>query len=92
MKSIVINQAVDVHWRLSNPIGTDGDTAGDKIQRTFANLIPACEFAVSMAKEGHVNIDLYPEGGPSLTVAQALEIITKWESGEISDVATHVEI
>jgi len=65
---------------------------GDEVVRTFENLIPACEYAVAMAKEGNLLVHLYPDAGPSLNVAQAQKIVTEWETGKISIDATEIEI
>ena len=56
MARLTINQAVDVH---SLPPAADqisGVTRGEEHVHSFDNLIPACEFAVSLATEGHTNI------------------------------------
>jgi hypothetical protein len=50
MTTLPINQAVDVHWQLPSAQKPDGRIEGDEVVRTFDNLIPACEFAVAMAK------------------------------------------
>jgi hypothetical protein len=65
---------------------------GDEVVRTFANLIPACEFAVAMANEGDLLITLYPESGPLLNLSQARTIATAWETGKIAVDASQVEI
>lgn len=81
--SILIDQGVDVH---SHPPGTqnpDGSFQREEHVHRFGNLIPACEFAVSLAKEGHLNISVYPEPGPVLELSQARRIVEIWESGEV---------
>jgi hypothetical protein len=84
MPRISINQTVSVHWRLpSAPVG-EGPVVSDKITRDFANLIPACEFAVAMAHEGNREISLHPDSGPALDLANAERIKAVWESGTVS--------
>jgi hypothetical protein len=84
MPVISINQAVDVHWRLPSAQRADGPIIDDKVTRTFENLIPACEFAVAMAKEGNLDIHLYLVTGPVLDLAGAQRIVDVWESGQVS--------
>jgi hypothetical protein len=45
MAAILINQNVDVHWRLPRAQKPDGMIEGDEVTRTFVNLVSACEFA-----------------------------------------------
>lgn len=92
MKSVLINQSVDVHWRHPEPNASKAPSGRDEVTRTFPNLIPACEFAVSMAREGDVLMELRPENGPTLNLAEAQAIKAKWESGEIAETAEDVEI
>ena len=92
MKSININQSVEVHWRMPPASPSSKPSEKDEVTRTFPNLIPACEFAVSMAREGDLLLELYPDGGPTLSLADAQNIVTKWETGEIADTAEIVEI
>lgn len=91
MPAISINQAVDVHWQLPNAQRGDGPIIGDEVERVFENLIPACEFAVAMAKEGHLNISLYPERGPVLEISDAQRIKDIWESGKVALEAEELE-
>jgi hypothetical protein len=87
MKTVLINQTVDVHWRMAKADKSETPSERDEVTRAFPNLIPACEFAVSLAREGDQFIELHPENGPALTLAEAQLIVTKWESGEIADSA-----
>ncbi len=90
MPKISINQAVDVHWHMS-PAHRDKGQAADEVVRTFDNLIPACEFAVSMAKEGDLDIHLYPETGHALKLEDAQRIVSLWESASVPLEATEIE-
>jgi hypothetical protein len=92
MTAILINQTVDVHWHLPGAQKTDGTIEGDKVTRNFDNLVPACEFAVAMAKEGNLLVQLYPDTGPILDISQAQKIATDWETGKIPVDATDIEI
>lgn len=92
MKTVLINQSVDVHWHIAKAPKSEKPSDDDEVTRTFPNLIPACEFAVSMAREGDLLIQLYPESGPELDLAEAQVIVTKWESGEIAETAEEVDI
>jgi hypothetical protein len=91
MARIAINQTVDV--RSHPPIAQrgGGSVQGDEHVHTFANLIPACEFAVSLATEGHLNISLYTTSSGVLDLGQARRIAGIWESGNVSLDATHLE-
>ncbi len=91
MPSISINQAVDVHWHLPSTPHVDGPIVSDKVTRTFENLIPACEFAVAMAKEGNLNFSLHPDSGPVLDLNDAQRIVDVWESGKVSLEAEEME-
>jgi hypothetical protein len=91
MSALSINQAVAVH---SHPPGArleNGVTQGDEHVHTFNNLIPACEFAVSLDKEGHLNINLYTDSGSALDIAEARRIVEVWESGSVSLDAEEIE-
>ncbi len=92
MASLPINQDVNVHWRHVGVLKPDGATEGEDVVRTFINLIPACEFALAMSREGHDMIRLDPSHGPRLDVAQAQKIATAWETGKVELDATEVEI
>jgi hypothetical protein len=81
MPRLPINQTVDVH---SHPPGTQptgGSTQGDEHVHPFVNLIPACEFAVSLAREGHLDLTLHTETGVVLNIGDAQRIVEIWESG-----------
>jgi hypothetical protein len=91
MTAILINQAVDVHWHLPSA-QIDGTILGDEVTRTFDNLVPACEFAVAMAKEGNLLVQLYPDIGPVLDISQAEKIAADWETGKIPVDAKDIEI
>ena len=86
MASISINQSVAVRW--VHPNGSEGE----QVVRNFTNLIPACEFAVAMEKEGDVDLRLYPEYGRPLEIGEAKKIATEWESGAIPLDATEVSV
>ncbi len=91
MAKMLINQAVDVHWHLPSAQKPDQTIAGDEVVRTFNNLIPACEFAVAMAREGNLLVSLYPDSGPPFDLTQAQTIVTAWETGKIALDATELE-
>jgi hypothetical protein len=84
MPVLSINQAVDVH---SHPPGAHGD----EHVHSFNNLIPACEFAVSLDKEGHLNISLFTDSGNTLDISEARRIVEVWESGKVSLDAEEIE-
>jgi hypothetical protein len=91
MPVLSINQAVDVH---SHPPGAqrgNGMTQGDEHVHSFNNLIPACEFAVSLDNEGHLNINLYTDSGSALDISEARRIVDVWESGKVSLDAEEIE-
>jgi hypothetical protein len=91
MPVLSINQAVDVH---SHPPGAergDGAIQGYEHVHTFNNLIPACEFAVSLDKEGHLNINLYTDSGSALDIGEARRLVEIWESGKVSLDAEEIE-
>ena len=92
MTAILINQNVDVHWHLPSAQKPNGMIEGDEVTRAFTNLIPACEFAVAMAKEGNLLVQLHPADGSVLDVSQARKVVTNWETGKIPFDATDVEI
>ena len=91
MPTISINQAVNVHWRLPPGPASEGPVVSDKVTREFVNLIPACEFAVAMAKEGNLDFSLHPDRGPVLELADAQRIKAVWESGTVSLDAEELE-
>ncbi len=77
-----LNQSVDVH---SLPPAADqisGVNEGEEHVHTFENLIPACEFAVSLASEGHRNVSLSTELEGDLDLGQARQIVDAWHSGQ----------
>lgn len=83
MPRLLINQAVDVH---SLPPAADqisGVTEGDEHVHSFENLIPACEFAVSLASEGHANISLRTELERTIDLDEAKQIVSVWHSGKV---------
>jgi hypothetical protein len=90
MPRLPINQPVDVH---SHPSGTQqgGAIQGDEHVHSFVNLIPACEFAVSLAREGHLNINLHTESGVALDLSEAQRIVKVWESGTVPLDAEEIE-
>jgi hypothetical protein len=91
MARISINQPVDVHSHPPTALRPDGTIQGDEHVHTFNNLIPACEFAVSLAREGHLNITLYAESDGALDLDQAHQIAKIWESGKVALDATDLE-
>ena len=84
MPVLSINQAVDVH---SHPPGVQGD----EHVHSFNNLIPACEFAVSLDKEGHLDINVFTESGSALDIGEARRIVEVWETGKVSLDAEEIE-
>jgi len=91
MPVLSINQPVDVHSHPPEARQSDALIQGDEHVHEFPNLIPACEFAVSLAKEGHVNINLYTDSGSALDIGQAQRIVEVWESGKVSLEAEEIE-
>ena len=91
MPVLSINQPVDVHSHPPEARRSDGLIQGDEHVHEFKNLIPACEFAVSLAKEGHLNINLYAESGDTLDILEAQKIVEVWESGNVSLDAEEIE-
>jgi hypothetical protein len=90
MPVLSINQAVDVHSH--PPSDQQGRvTQGDEHVHSFNNLIPACEFAVSLDKEGHLSINLYTDSGSALDIGEARRIVEVWESGKVSLDAEEIE-
>jgi len=86
-----INQSVDVH---SLPPAADqisGVNEGEEHVHSFENLIPACEFAVSLASEGHSDISLRTELEGALDLAQAQRIVEAWHSGQATFDAEEIE-
>jgi hypothetical protein len=91
MPVLSINQAVNVHSHPPEARRSDGSVQGDEHVHNFDNLIPACEFAVSLDKEGHLNINLYTDSGSDLDIGQAQQIVAVWESGKVSLDAEEIE-
>ena len=85
MARVAINQPVDVH---SHP---PGGAPGDDHVHAFNNLIPACEFAVALAAEGHLDITLQTAWGGVVTLDEARRIAKIWESGAVALDATHLD-
>jgi hypothetical protein len=86
-----INQTVDVY---SVPPAADqisGVNEGEEHVHSFDNLIPACEFAVSLASEGHSHISLRTALEGALDLAQAQQIVTAWHSGRAPLSAEDIE-
>ncbi len=92
MARILINQPVDVHSYPPDANQVDGTFTGDEHVHDFINLIPACEFALSLAKEGHLNVSLRTEGGNDLDLVQAQQIVNAWTSGKVAAEAEEIEI
>jgi hypothetical protein len=76
-----INQAVDVQSLPPAGDQISGVNEGEEHVHTFKNLIPACEFAVSIANEGHGQISLHTDLDGVLDLAEAQRIARAWESG-----------
>jgi hypothetical protein len=91
MPVLSINQSVDVHSH--PPVGQQENDVNpnDEHVHTFNNLIPACEFAVSLHKEGHLDISLYTNSGSTLDIAEAQRLVEVWESGKVSLDAEEIE-
>ena len=91
MERLSINQAVDVH---SLPPAADqisGVNEGEEHVYSFDNLIPACEFAVSLASEGHSNISLRTELERTIDLGEAQRIMSAWHSGQVALDAQEIE-
>lgn len=86
-----INQAVNVHSL--PPVGDQisGVNEGEEHVHSFDNLIPACEFAVSLASEGHDHISLHTDFDGVLDLAEARRIAIAWESGKAPLDADEIE-
>ena len=91
MPSLKISQAVDVHSL--PPAGTqiEGVTEGDEHVHSFDNLIPACEFAVAIAGEGHTEVVLRTELERTIDLAEAQRIVSVWHSGQVPLRADEIE-
>ncbi len=61
-----------------------GSIRGNEHIHSFNNLIPACEFAVSIAKEGHTGVSLKTDLAGALDLSEAKRIVEVWESGKVS--------
>lgn len=81
MARSLINQAVNVHSLPPPSEQISGVNEGDEHVHSFDNLIPACEFAVSLAREGHTDISLHTDFEGVLDIDQAQRIVRAWESG-----------
>ena len=91
MARALINQSVDVY---SIPPAADqigGVTEGEEHVHSFENLIPACEFAVSLASEGHGAIRLQRELEGALNLEQAQQIVQAWHLGRAALDAESIE-
>jgi hypothetical protein len=91
MARATINQPVNVHSL--PPVGDQipGVNEGEEHVHSFENLIPACEFAVSIAKEGHGSISLHTDLDGVLDLAEAQRIASAWESGKAPLDAEEIE-
>ncbi len=91
MPRATLNQPVNVH---SLPPAGDqipGVNEGEEHVHSFENLIPACEFAVSLAGEGHRQISLHTDFDGVLDLAEAHRIATAWEAGKAPLDAEEIE-
>jgi hypothetical protein len=91
MPILPINQAVDVRSYPPRVEQQPDQTENDEHVHAFDNLIPACEFAASLAKEGHLNISLDTDSGSTLDIAEAQRIVAVWESGKVPLSAEEIE-
>jgi len=81
MARALINQSVDVYSIPPAAEQISGVTEGEEHVHSFESLIPACEFAVSLASEGHGGIRLQRELEGALNLEQAQQIVQAWHSG-----------
>jgi hypothetical protein len=91
MTRALLNQSVDV---ISVPPAAEqirGVNQGEAHVHTFANLIPACEFAVSLASEGHTEISLRTQREGALDLAEAQAIVGAWHTGRTPLDAEEIE-
>lgn len=91
MSRFSINQAVDVHSRPPAAEQISGVTEGETHVHSFDNLIPACEFAVSLADEGHADISLHTDFDGVLDLDQAQRIVGVWHTGRVPLNAVEIE-
>jgi hypothetical protein len=66
MPRLLIDQAAEVHSRPPSALEYPVPNASNPHVHYFGNLIYACEFAVSLAKAGHLNIAVNLESGDCL--------------------------
>lgn len=86
-----INQDVNVHSLPPAGDQISGVNEGEEHVHSFENLIPACEFAVSLAREGHGHISLHTDYDGVLDLAEAQRIATAWETGKAPLDAEEIE-
>ena len=86
-----LNQSVDVHSLPPSSEQISGVNEGEEHVHSFENLIPACEFAVSLASEGHSHIRLRTEVEGDLDLAEAQRVVEAWHSGKASLDADDIE-
>jgi hypothetical protein len=91
MSRSFINQAVNVHSLPPPEDQISGVNEGEEHVHSFDNLIPACEFAVSLANEGHSHISLHTDLEGRLNLDQARRIARAWESGQTPLDAQEIE-
>ena len=91
MGRLSINQSVDVHSLPPPADQISGVNEGEEHVHSFENLIPACEFAVSLASEGHRNVSLSTEVDGALNLEQAQQIVGAWHSGQTPLDAEEIE-
>lgn len=91
MSRASINQAVNVHSLPPAGDQISGVNEGDEHVHAFDNLIPACEFAVSLANEGHSHISLHTDWEGRLSLDEARRIVRAWESGQTRLDAQEIE-
>jgi hypothetical protein len=86
-----INQSVNVHSVPPAAAQISGVNEGEEHVHAFENLIPACEFAVSIASEGHSDVSLRTELEGDLDLAEAQQIVRLWHSGQVPLNAEEIE-
>ena len=91
MARLTINQSVDVHSLPPAAARIPGVNEGEEHVHSFDNLIPACEFAVSVAGEGHTNISLRTELERTIDLEEAERIVRVWHSGQAPLDAEEIE-
>jgi hypothetical protein len=91
MARSLINQPVNVHSLPAAGEQIPGVNKGEEHVHAFDNLIPACEFAVSLASEGHREIILRTQWEGALDLEQAQQIVAAWHSGRTPLDAERIE-